>query len=196
MHDLRISRSAVWAAKYKWPVYFFIAVAFWNLVGAGLFGFMINPPIALYYMQGLNTTAVHGHGALFGVYGMLGLGLTLMCLRALMADREWREGLVKFSFWSMNIGLLLMILLSLLPVGLLQTWASVNESYWYARSPDFTGTPVMTTLRWLRVPGDTLFAIGAIALVIFIFGLKLGYSLKPGKDPARTARVDEAVTAA
>ena len=192
MKDLRLSRSAVWVAKYKWPVYFFIAVAFWNLVGAGLFGFMINPPIALYYMQGLNTTPVHAHGALFGVYGMLGLGLTLMCMRALMADREWKEGLLKFSFWSMNIGLALMILLSLLPVGLLQTWASVKEGYWYARSPEFMGTPLMATLRWLRMPGDTLFAIGAIALVLFIFGLKLGYSLKPredspGKAPAKLA---------
>jgi len=190
MKDLRLSRSAVWVAKYKWPVYFFIAVAFWNLVGAGLFGFMINPPIALYYMQGLNTTPLHGHGALFGVYGMLGLGLTIMCLRALMADREWKEGLLKFSFWSMNIGLALMLLLILLPVGLLQTWASVNQGYWYARSPEFMGTPLMTTLRWLRVPGDTLFAIGAVVFVLFVFGLKLGYSLKPSKGASATSPAD------
>ena len=72
-------------------------------------------------MQGLNTTAVHGHAALFGVYGMLGPGLTLMCLRALQADREWKEGLLSFSFWAMNGGLMAMILLSLLPGGLLQT---------------------------------------------------------------------------
>ena len=64
--------------RYKWPIYFFISVAFWNMVGAGLFGFMINPPIALYYMQGLNTTPVHSHTALFGVYGLLGIGLTLV----------------------------------------------------------------------------------------------------------------------
>ena len=69
-------------ANYKWPIYFFVSVAFWNLVGAGLFGFLINPPISLYYVQGLNLTPVHGHTALFGVYGMLGLGLTLFCLRA------------------------------------------------------------------------------------------------------------------
>jgi nitric oxide reductase subunit B len=92
----------------------------------------------------------------------------------------------------MNTGLALMILLSLLPVGLLQTWASVKEGYWYARSPESMGTPLMATLRWLRMPGDTLFAIGAIALVLFIFGLKLGYSLKPsedspGKTPAKVA---------
>ena len=79
--------------QYKWPIYFFVAVAFWNLVGAGLFGFMINPPIALYYMQGLNTTPVHGHAALFGVYGMLGIGLMLFCLRALRSrPRRGRTG--------------------------------------------------------------------------------------------------------
>jgi nitric oxide reductase subunit B len=71
-------------SAYKWPIYFFVAVAFWNFVGAGLFGFMINPPIALYYVQGLNLTPVHGHTALFGVYGMLGLGVMLFCLRALV----------------------------------------------------------------------------------------------------------------
>ena len=150
MKDLKISRRTDWARKYHWPIYFFIAVGFWNLVGAGLFGFMINPPIALFYMQGLNTTAVHAHAALFGVYGMLGLGLTLMCLRALQADREWKEGLLRFSFWAMNGGLMAMIVLSLLPVGLLQTVASVKHGYWYARSSEFLGQGLR------RVLGDEL----------------------------------------
>ena len=78
-------------AAYRWPIYFFVAVAFWNLVGAGLFGFLINPPIALYYMQGLNTTPVHGHTALFGVYGMLGIGLMLFCLRGLTRQEQWKS---------------------------------------------------------------------------------------------------------
>jgi nitric oxide reductase subunit B len=100
MHDLRQSRKSPWVQRYKWPIYFFVAVAFWNMVGAGLFGFMINPPIALYYMQGLNTTPLHGHAALFGVYGMLGIGLMLMCLRVLIPAREWKDGLLRFSFWA------------------------------------------------------------------------------------------------
>jgi len=187
MKDLRISRRTEWARKYRWPIYFFIAVGFWNLVGAGLFGFMINPPIALFYMQGLNTTAVHAHAALFGVYGMLGLGLTLMCLRALYADREWKEGLLKFSFWAMNGGLMAMILLSLLPVGLLQTVASVKHGYWYSRSGEFLGQGIMQTLRWLRVPGDTIFAIGAIGFVVFVFGLGFGYSFEKKKRPVAGA---------
>ena len=85
------TKKSQWIANYKWPIYFFVAVAFWNLVGAGLFGFLINPPISLYYVQGLNLTPVHGHTALFGVYGMLGLGLTLFCLRALNPGRKWKE---------------------------------------------------------------------------------------------------------
>ncbi len=182
MEDLRRSRMTKWVRQYKWPIYFFISVAFWNMIGAGLFGFMINPPIALYYMQGLNTTPVHGHAALFGVYGMLGIGLMLVCLRALIPGREWKEGLLKFSFWGMNGGLMAMCVLSLLPVGLMQTWASVEQGYWYARSAEFMQTPVMQTLRWLRVPGDTIFFLGAVALVIFIAGLKTGRSFRSESD--------------
>ncbi len=172
IEDLRRGRSAAWAVRYKWPVYFFVAVAFWNMVGAGLFGFMINPPIALYFMQGLNTTPLHGHAALFGVYGMLGIGLMLVCLRALNPEQKWREGWLKFSFWSMNIGLLAMCVLSLLPVGLLQTWASVENGYWYARSTEFMQQDHMQTLRWLRGPGDALFALGAAVLVAFVFTIR------------------------
>jgi len=167
--DLRRGRLIAWAARYKWPVYFFVAVAFWNMVGAGLFGFMINPPIALYFMQGLNTTPLHGHAALFGVYGMLGIGLMLVCLRAMGAQLEWRESWLRFAFWGMNAGLFLMCVGSLLPVGLAQTWASVDQGYWYARSSEFLGSPLMQRLRWMRVPGDTVFAIGAVVLVAFVF---------------------------
>jgi nitric oxide reductase subunit B len=174
LDDLRRGKLTTWALRYKWPIYFFVAVAFWNMVGAGLFGFMINPPIALYFMQGLNTTPLHGHAALFGVYGMLGVGLMLVCLRALEPKAEWREGRLKFAFWAMNIGLFAMCVFSLLPVGLLQTWASVDQGYWYARSHEFLGTPVMQTLRWMRVPGDTIFALGALSLVAFVATLRRG----------------------
>lgn len=177
--DLRRSRTTVWVKRYKWPIYFFVAVAFWNMVGAGLFGFMINPPIALYYMQGLNTTPLHGHAALFGVYGMLGIGLMLVCLRVLKPDREWSEGLLAFSFWALNGGLMAMCILSLLPVGLMQTLASVEHGYWYARSSEFMQTDIMQFFRWMRVPGDTLFFAGAVALVVFVFGLNFK------RDPAR-----------
>jgi nitric oxide reductase subunit B len=181
--NLKLSQSAPWVQKYRWPIYFFVAVAFWNLVGAGLFGFMINPPVALYYMQGLNTTPVHGHAALFGVYGMLGMGLTLFCLRAMHPHRVWKEGMIRFAFWTINIGLFAMVTLSLLPVGLMQTWASVEHGYWYARSAEFLSGNVITQLRWMRAIGDTIFAAGTVALVVFIFGLSKGYSYEQAPTP-------------
>jgi nitric oxide reductase subunit B len=174
--NLKISRGAKWIQAYKWPIYSFIAVAFWNLVGAGIFGFLINPPIALYYMQGLNTTAVHGHTALFGVYGMLGIGLMLFVLRDLDPNIIWKDKWIRFGFWSINIGLAAMVLISVLPIGLAQTVASVKHGLWYARSAEFMQQPHMETIKWLRVIGDTIFALGTLALVWFVFGLKFGWS--------------------
>ncbi|GEJ56825.1 nitric-oxide reductase large subunit [Anaeromyxobacter diazotrophicus] len=178
--NVRLARAKDWLAAYRWPIYYFVAVAFWNLVGAGLFGFFINPPIALYYMQGLNTTPVHGHTALFGVYGMLGIGLMLFCLRALRPGAAWKSWPLALSFWLINGGLALMVLLSVLPVGLMQAWASVEVGTWWARSAEFMKTPLMDTLRWLRVPGDTIFAVGALVLGWFVLGLATGWSLERG----------------
>lgn len=186
--NIRIARSTPWMQKYKWPIYFFVAVAFWNMVGAGLFGFMINPPIALYYMQGLNTTPVHGHSALFGVYGMLGLGLMLFCLRVLWVRRDWKDGIIKFSFWSINIGLFAMVVISLLPIGFLQTWASVEHGYWYARSAEFLYSDTVSVFKWLRVIGDTVFAVGAVTMSLFVFGLATGHSLKGPKEKEELSR--------
>ena len=165
------SKATPWMARYKWPILFFIAVSFWNLVGAGLFGFLINTPLALYYMQGLNLTPLHGHTALFGVYGMLGIGLLLFCLRGLKPDAVWNEKWLRGSFWSLNIGLSLMALLTLLPMGLLQLNAALEHGYWFARSAEFMGRPIIDLLVWMRVPGDTIFSIGALLLAWFVLRL-------------------------
>ncbi|GGD52799.1 nitric-oxide reductase large subunit [Pseudoxanthomonas indica] len=170
-HSYKMGKATPWMARYRWPIMFFIAVSFWNLVGAGLFGFLINPPLSLYYMQGLNLTPTHGHTALFGVYGMLGIGLMLFCLRGLKPDVVWNEKLLKTAFWAMNIGLSLMALLTLLPLGLLQLRAALEHGYWYARSAEFMQQPLIDLLVWMRVPGDTIFSIGAVALVWFVFRL-------------------------
>jgi len=160
-----------WMARYRWPIRFFLAVSFWNLVGAGVFGFLINTPIALYYMQGLNLTPLHGHTALFGVYGMLGLGLMLFCLRGLKPDAVWNEARLRSAFWAFNIGLTLMAALTLLPLGVLQLAAALDHGYWYARSAEFMGRPLIHLLIWMRVPGDTIFAGGAILIAWFVLRL-------------------------
>ena len=201
--NIRISRGtekARWVSAYKWPIYFFVAVAFWNLVGAGLFGFLINPPVSLYYMQGLNTTPVHGHTALFGVYGMLGLGLMLFCLRALRPGMAWKDKPLAIAFWCINIGLFAMVVISVLPIGLMQAWASVEHGTWYARSAEFMQMPLMRHIRWSRMFGDTLFAFGALVLGWFVLGLATGHSydnkrvVKEGELSERDAKTLEPQT--
>ena len=178
-HTYRMGHATPWMARYRWPILFFIAVSFWNLVGAGLFGFLINPPLSLYYMQGLNLTPLHGHTALFGVYGMLGIALVLFCLRGLRGQMIWNTGALKTAFWCLNIGLALMALLTLLPLGTLQLLAAIEHGYAYARSAEFMQKPIVEMLVWMRVPGDVIFSVGAVSLAWFVF--RLWVSPKPAK---------------
>ncbi len=180
--NLRLSHARPWVQAYRWPILFFIAVAFWNLVGAGIFGFLINPPISLYYLQGLNTTPVHGHAALFGVYGMLGIGLMLFCLRTMTMDRPWVSKATGIAFWWLNIGLGAMVFLSLLPIGLLQASASIEHGMWFARSAEYLHQPIMTFFKWIRVIGDVLFAVGALALAWFVIRVN---ATKPAAEGTR-----------
>ncbi|BBB65677.1 nitric-oxide reductase large subunit [Undibacterium sp. YM2] len=168
------SKAAAWVQAYKWSILCFIAVGFWNTVGAGLLGFSINTPIALYYMQGLNMTAAHGHAALFGVYGMLGIGLLLFCLRGLSERALWSDKLLQAMFWLLNIGLAMMVFMSLVPAGIYQAVASISKGMWYARSPEVIHSHFMETLVWLRVPGDVVFSVGVVCLAIFALRLLIG----------------------
>jgi len=160
----RLKSRAPWMENIRWPLTFFVAVAFWNMLGAGVLGFMINPPIALYYIQGLNTTPTHAHAALFGVYGFLALGFALMILRYIRPRIVFDERLMKVGFWWLNIGLVLMLFTSLLPVGIIQFVASASEGLWYARSEAFMQSDILQTLRWIRTIGDVVFIVGALAV--------------------------------
>ena len=186
----RLKNRAPWMASLKWPLMCFVAVAFWNMLGAGVFGFMINPPISLYYVQGLNTTPVHAHAALFGVYGFLALGFTLLVLRYIRPELVFSERLMKTGFWWLNAGLVLMIATSLLPIGIIQFHASVSEGLWWARSEAFMQQPILVTLRWVRTFGDVVFIVGAVALswqvVLGVFGSRAPAAPQAGKAlPAR-----------
>ncbi|MEJ1095540.1 MULTISPECIES: nitric-oxide reductase large subunit [unclassified Pseudoxanthomonas] len=170
-HTYKLGKATPWMVRYKWPILFFVAVSFWNLVGAGLFGFLINPPLSLYYMQGLNLTPLHGHTALFGVYGMLGFALMLFCLRGLRGQMVWNTKMLQIAFWSFNIGLSMMAVFTLLPLGIMQLIAAIEHGYAYARSAEFMQQPIVDLLVWMRVPGDTVFSVGAVALAWFVLRL-------------------------
>ncbi|WP_295362002.1 nitric-oxide reductase large subunit [Arenimonas sp.] len=185
-HTYKLGKATPWMERYKWPILFFTAVAFWNLVGAGLFGFLINPPLPLYYMQGLNLTPLHGHTALFGVYGMLGIGLMLFCLRGMKPNAIWPEAPLRTAFWALNIGLVGMALFTLLPLGVLQLIAAIDNGYWYARSAEFMQQPIVDMLVWMRVPGDTIFSVGAVALAWFVLRLWIAPRTAPAQVEGAT----------
>lgn len=182
-HTYRIQHMTSWTSNYKWPIIFFVGVAFWNLIGAGVFGFLINPPIALFYMQGLNTTAVHAHGATFGVYGLLSLGLILLIVQSTFKEREWNTTLMNVGFWGLNAGLAMMILMSLLPIGMIQLSASLQEGLWYARSSEVMQTDLIQYLRWIRGIGDVVFALGALSLFTAILERAGVIKVKQSKVP-------------
>ena len=160
--------------RHRWTFYFLMAVGFWNFLGAGVFGFLINTPIVSYYEIGTILTPNHGHAAMMGVFGMLGVALMLFVLREAVTDAVWPglEKFVRVSFWGLNIGLGLMVTLSLFPGGIMQVTDVITNGYWHARSLAYTATPLARTLEWMRMPGDLVFIFaGAIPLAIaVVFG--------------------------
>jgi nitric oxide reductase subunit B len=154
---------------YRWPLYFLTASSVWNFLGAGVFGFLINLPIINYYEHATYLTTNHAHTALFGVYGMLAIALILFSWRGLVENRFWHDGVLKLSFWGLNVGLLLMFLTGLLPIGLVQTWQSFDQGLWFARSAAFYESPIVQTLgNWRIVPDLIIILLGAFPLMGFL----------------------------
>jgi len=164
---------------------FLVAVNFWNFFGAGVLGFIINLPIANYYEHGTYLTVNHGHAALMGVYGNLALAAVLFCCQLLFKAEQWNVKLIKISFWSINIGLILMVLLDLFPAGIWQFKAVTENGLWYARSNVFIESAGFQTLTWLRIIGGSIFTVGGVCpLVWFILSSKK--SLKPVSSEMHT----------
>jgi nitric oxide reductase subunit B len=154
---------------YRWPLFFLVASSFWNFLGAGVFGFLINLPAVNYFSHATYLTVNHGHGALFGVYGMLSISLMLFTWRSLIKNQAWDNKLLAISFWCMNGGLLLMTFGTLLPVGILQTLRAYTDGFWMARSADFYSDPTMLIFGNWRLLPDTIIIIGALSLLVFLF---------------------------
>ncbi|WP_449064470.1 nitric-oxide reductase large subunit [Planomonospora algeriensis] len=163
---------------HRWAVMFMVAVGFWNFLGAGVFGFLINLPIVSYYQIGTALTSNHGHGAMMGVYGMLAVGLAFFALRYLIPARFWPDRLAKLSFWSLNIGLAWMVFATLLPLGVIQLWHSVNDGYYEARSLEYIMQPGNAVLEWLRMPGDLIFIFGGVLPFLYITWLGIRHRIR------------------
>lgn len=141
---------------------YILGVTFWNFFGAGVFGLIINLPIANYYEHGTYLTVNHGHAALMGVYGNLSIAALLFCLRYLIQPEAWNHQLIKASFWSINLGLLQMVVLDLFPAGIHQLVTVMEEGYWYARSQEFIQGTEFQSMTWLRIVGGSIFCVGGL----------------------------------
>jgi nitric oxide reductase subunit B len=156
------------AGRHKWTIAFLMAVGVWNFVGAGVFGFLINLPIVSYFEVGTALTNNHGHAAMFGVFGMLALGVLVFCMREISDDAAWQrnEKLVKVGFWGLNVGLALMLFGDLFPSGILQLVDSISNGYWHAREPAFTMTGAFHRLEWVRSGADTVFLLAGVVPLV------------------------------
>jgi nitric oxide reductase subunit B len=170
------SRSAT-PFPHRWAVMFLVAVGFWNFLGAGIFGFLINLPIVSYYEIGTALTANHGHAAMMGVYGMLAVGLALFCLRYLIPEERWSEKAARTSFWSLNIGLAWMSFATLFPLGVLQLYESVNTGYFDARTTEFLTNDTNALFEWMRLPGDVLFIGGGVLPLLYLCWLGVRHTV-------------------
>ena len=160
---------------HYWAVMFLAAVGFWNFLGAGVFGFLINLPVVSYYEIGTLLTANHAHGAMMGVYGMLSVGLAMFCLRYIIPEKHWSDKAARISFWSLNIGLAWMCFATLFPLGVLQLYHSIDVSYYDARTLNFVTDRTNAILQWLRLPGDVLFIVGGVLPLLYLTVLGLRY---------------------
>jgi nitric oxide reductase subunit B len=152
------------AFNYRLAYMYIIGAAFWNFVGAGVFGGgTLNAPLINYYEHGTFLTLNHAHTALFGAFGLLAIGLIYFCLRYVAADREpFDERLGVWAFWLYNAGLVLWIVLNFFPIGWPQLAAVYEHGFAYARSVAFYDDTLLW--QWMRFPGDVVFAAGALLM--------------------------------
>ncbi|MBK7360378.1 MAG: cbb3-type cytochrome c oxidase subunit I [Saprospiraceae bacterium] len=141
---------------------FLVAVNFWNFFGAGVLGIIINLPIMNYFEHGTYLTVNHAHAALMGVYGNISLAALLFASRLLIKSGRWNDKVVNFSFWSINAGLMLMVVLDLFPAGSIQFKAVVEQGLWFGRSHDFVDYGIFNSLTWMRGIGASVFFFGGV----------------------------------
>ncbi|MEP6795356.1 MAG: cbb3-type cytochrome c oxidase subunit I [Saprospiraceae bacterium] len=157
---------------------FLIAVNFWNFFGAGVLGIIVNLPIMNYFEHGTYLTINHAHAALMGVYGNISLAAFLFATRLLIKPGRWNKQIIKVSFWSINAGLMLMVVLDLFPAGAIQFKSVVDHGLWYARSAEFIEAGIFRSFTWLRGIGASVFYFGGV-LPLTWFVISRIRSVKP-----------------
>jgi nitric oxide reductase subunit B len=154
------------AFPYTLPLLFIVGSSLWNFVGGGVLGFFINIPVINYFEHGTYLTVAHAHTATFGAFGLLALGLGTYILRVVTPEAAWEPAWFRATFWLTNVGLVVMTVASLLPLGFSQLRAVYAEGYDAARSPAFYERPRNRRLLWARSLGDAPMLLGATAFTL------------------------------
>lgn len=160
-------------------LYFFYASVFWNVVGAGLLGFLLAIPPLNRYAHGTYFTSAHAHMALFGFFGFLVLASSYYILTRRRRLCPTQVKRIKLSLVLLNAGLALMAA-CLVIAGFLQTYL------WRGLGMDFTQVHLLLTpYLLLRTGGGAIFAAGGFLLAWEMVSLMLKpwvVLLKPGEE--------------
>jgi nitric oxide reductase subunit B len=162
--EYRAVRAAGQDFPQRTAFLYFTGAAIWNVVGAGVIGGMINPPIMSYFEHGEFLTLAHGHASMMGVFGLLAIGLVYFCLRGMVASDRWSDRLGQWALVSFNAAIVLWLVLNILPIGFAQLVSAIDHGYWYSRSLAFYDD--WTLFQWLRMPGDMAFGLGGLLVLV------------------------------
>ena len=90
----------------KLALYWTLGAAIVSFVGAGLLGFAHTLPQTNLYTHGTLVTAMHGHLAFWGAYGMIVLAIISYSLPNMTGRKLYESSTGRAAFWLSNIGMI------------------------------------------------------------------------------------------
>lgn len=178
----KVMRDGGTSFPYTSSFRFLISTAIWNLLGAGVLGFLVNLPAVSYFEHGTTLTTAHAHGSMMGVYGMFAIAVLLYTMRNIVEPDKWNDKLLRLSCWGLNIGLTGMIVITLLPVGFMQLKHSFDFGYWSARDFSFYQEGPVNLLLWLRIIPDSIFIVLGILPLVYAVVRSMFHLRKPNVE--------------
>jgi nitric oxide reductase subunit B len=140
-----------------------------GFLGAGLWGFIHTLSPVNYYTHGTQVTAAHGHLAFYGAYVLVVITMisyAMPILRGREANSLRAQALEKKSFWTMSIGMGVMVL-ALTGAGVLQVWLQRLPT---SGAMSFMATQdQLATFYWVRIAGGVLFLLGLLMYLASFF---------------------------
>lgn len=117
----RITRETRGAVQNKVGLFYTVAHAIFNFVGAGLWGVVHTLPQVNKWTHGTQITTAHGHLAFYGAYVLLILAMIYVTLPSLRGVKEFDQSKGYLAFWWMTISMVF-IVISLTGAGMVQSY--------------------------------------------------------------------------